>query len=423
MLYDEILNSEGESNENTSAAENTYGDFADDTMQTDAGGSENVIITDDVHTGECTDDAENFAEMLEDYLPTPENTDKLKKPTPQWFKTAAVAFGTCAAMLLIYSFLIVPHIKPSAVISYNNSSPAGAAENISAVRAAADKILPSVVPVSAQSAYRSFFGVSTQTANGTGIIISNNGYILTSCSLVGSNGEATVIINKTDYTAKVVTQDTSKDIAILRIDAEGLTAASLGNSDDVHAGDAVIAVSNILGTEMGSSVTRGIICGVNSNLSLQNGSTINLLQTDAITDSGSAGGCLVNANGDVIGMITTAISSNSEKISFAIPSNDIKAIAESLTGGSTGAAASSSGLIIGITGSDADHGVTVESVVEDSPAKKSGIAVGDLILKVDGTPVKSVAEINKIKDTHKSGDTIVITVYRNGEITDINVVL
>ena len=364
---------------------------------------------------------EDFASMLENYLPTPENTDKLKKPVPQWLKTAAVSFGTCAVMLLIYSLLIVPRIKPSAVISYNSSSVSGTAENITAVRAAADKILPSVVSVSAKSSYRSFFGISTQTANGTGIIISGNGYILTGCSLIGTGDEATVTVNKTNYAAKVVAQDTSKDIAILHIDAENLPAAQFGNSDNLRAGDPVIAVSNILGGEMGASVTRGIICGVNSNLTLQNGNTINLLQTDATTDSGSTGGCIVNENGDIVGMITSAISSNSEKIAFAIPSNDIKSLAETQTG--SGSGESSSGLIIGITGSDADHGVTVESVIADSPAQKSGIAVGDLILKVDGTPVKSIVEINKIKNTHKAGETLVITVYRGGEITDINLIL
>ena len=462
MLHDEIFNTENESSEN-SAAENTYGDdiinsetdvchkdissadesaavadtaadgeienaghdstadfAADETISEDVSDSTADAVSDE-ESDSTHDDAEDFASMLEDYLPTPENTDKLKKPIPKWIKTAAVSFGTCAVMLLIYSLLIVPRIKPSAVISYNNSSVSGTAENVSAVRAAADKILPSVVSVSAKSSYRSFFGISTQTANGTGIIISGNGYILTACSLIGSGDEATVTVNKANYAATVVAQDTSKDIAILHIDAENLPAAQFGNSDDMHAGDPVIAVGNILGGEMGASVTRGIICGVNSNLTLQNGNTINLLQTDAITDSGSTGGCIVNENGDIVGMITSAISSNSEKIAFAIPSNDIKSLAEAQTGSKSGT--SSSGLIIGITGSDADHGVTVESVISDSPAQKSGIAVGDLILKVDGTPVKSIAEINKIKDTHKAGDTLVITVYRSGEIIDVNVVL
>lgn len=389
--------------ESTDGTEDTAGTAADESENTHGGNTE------------------DFASMLENYLPTPENTDKLKKPVPQWLKTVAVSFGTCAVMLLIYSLLIVPRIKPSAVISYNSSSVSGTAENITAVRAAADKILPSVVLVSAKSSYRSFFGISTQTANGTGIIISGNGYILTGCSLIGTGDEATVTVNKTNYAAKVVAQDTSKDIAILHIDAENLPAAQFGNSDNLRAGDPVIAVSNILGGEMGASVTRGIICGVNSNLTLQNGNTINLLQTDATTDSGSTGGCIVNENGDIVGMITSAIPSNSEKIAFAIPSNDIKSLAETQTG--SGSGESSSGLIIGITGSDADHGVTVESVIADSPAQKSGIAVGDLILKVDGTPVKSIAEINKIKNTHKAGETLVITVYRGGEITDINLIL
>ncbi|MDD6736292.1 MAG: trypsin-like peptidase domain-containing protein [Clostridiales bacterium] len=405
-----------------SAPENIVTDNVTDAYNDDTDGTAETIAPETQQTSD--NNAEDFASQLENYLPTPENTDKLRKTFPSWIPNAAVSLGVCAVVLLIYSLAIVPHIKPAAVISYNNSASDSKEEKLSAASTAADKALPSIVSVSAQSSYRSFFGISSQTANGTGIIISDNGYILTSCSLIGSDGEATVTVNNTDYTAKAVGQDTSKDIAILHIDAQGLVPAALGNSDSLHIGDPVLAAGNMLGSGMGISVTRGIICGINSNLALQSGNTINLLQTDAMTDTGSAGGCLLNENGDVIGMITTAISSGSEKISFAIPSNDIKNIAESLINtGSAGSGTTSSGLMIGITGSDADHGVTVESIVEDSPAKKSGIEVGDLILKVDGTPVKSVAEINKIRDTHKAGDTIVITVYRKGETMDINVTL
>lgn len=383
--------------------------------------SENTYDIEENRTDSITENSESFAAMLEDYLPTPENTDKLKKPAPQWLKPAAVSFAICAVTLFLYSVIVIPHIKPAAVISYNNTeNTPNNDENLPAVRYAADKILPSIVSVSGEASYRSFFGISTQTVSGTGIIISENGYILTSNSLLNTSGEATVTINKTDYTAKAVSQDPGKDIAVLQIDANELTPATLGNSESVHAGDAVIAAGNILGTDMGISVTRGIICGVNSNVSLQNGGTINLLQTDAVTDAGSTGGCLVNENGDVIGMLTTAISSGSEKISFAIPSNDIINIVKSVTSPNTSAP---EGLIIGITGSDADHGVTVESVAEDTPASKAGIKVGDLILKVDGTPVKSVAEINKIRDSHKKGDTISLTIYRDGEINDVNITL
>lgn len=363
-------------------------------------------------------DEPSFAEELENYLPTPENTDKIKKPCPPWLFSIIAASATCVVILTLYTLIILPHIKPSAVISYTGeNSNTAKIEDLEGVALISEKTLPAIVSVSATTDYRSFFGLSSQTVSGSGIVISENGYILTCYSLVGSNGDVTVKIGNDTYTAKFVGGDASKDIAIIKADAEGLNFVTLDNSESVHTGDNVIAMANVLGGDIGISVTKGIICGVNNGVTLSNGNSINLLQTDAI--SGVSGGCLLNEKGNVIGMLTSAISVDSNKIGLAIPSADILTVAESVI--NTGLAPS--GLIIGIRGSDAEHGVTVESVNDDSPAKKAGIKVGDLILKADGTTVKSVAEINRIRDTHKKGDTIVITVYRDGEVIDINVVL
>lgn len=363
----------------------------------------------------------DFASELENYLPTSENTDKLGKPVPAWVKTAAVSAAVSTLFFAIYSLAVTPHIKPTAVISYvqgdkaNNPAPTG-------VSAIAEKITPSIVSVSGVSSYRSFFGLSSSETYGTGVIISSDGYILTSNALVGDGSDIKVSLqDKTQYDAVLVGNDKSKDVAILRIDAKNLPAAQLSDSDAVHAGDAAIVMGNLLGNEMGVSATQGIICGINKNLALQNGNTLNLFQTDAVTSSNSTGGCLLDANGNIIGMITHAISSEIDYISFAIPSNDIKNTTESLINNSTPARSNS--LIIGITGTDSDHGVIVESVTENSPAEKAGIKSGDLILKADGTAVKSISEINKIRDSHISGEKIILTVYRNGETTDIEVTL
>ena len=366
------------------------------------------------------DDSElNFSEELENYLPTAENTDKVKKPFPVWFTSLITAFVTCFVILTAYTFIILPNIRPSAVISYTQSGEKKDFEEVvTDTGGIVQKISPSIVKVSGKSDYRSFFGFSAQTNSGSGMIIAENGYILTANSLVGQNGEATVTIGKDTYTAKLVGQDISKDIAIIKIDLSGLSSVKLGDSDSAKTGDTVIAIADILGGDIGLSATKGIICGVNKDVPLSNGSSVNLLQTDAAIGAAS-GGCLLDTNGNVIGMITSAISTNTDKIVFAIPSNDILTVAESII--NTGIAPS--GLIIGIKGIDTDHGVTVETVSNDSPAKKAGIEKGDLILKADGTIVKSVSEINKIRDTHKKGDTIILTIYRNGEIMDIKVIL
>lgn len=367
---------------------------------------------------EFFDEALDFSEELEKYLPTPDNTDKVKKPRPKWFVSFITAFATCFLTLLLYTVLIFPHIKPSATISYVKSDEGTAiSDDIQGIGAIYKKIQPSIVSVSGTTDYRSFFGISSQTASGSGIIISENGYILTCYSLVGSNGEVTVKIGEDTYTAKLTGQDPKKDIAVVKIDAEGFPAITLEDSDSVNVGDNVVAAANVLGGEIGVSVTKGIICGVNNGVTLSNGNSVNLLQTDAM--AGISGGCLVNEKGNVVGMLINSISSNSDKIGLAIPSSDILTVTESII--NTGL--TPSGLVIGIRGADAEHGVTVDAVTDNSPAKKAGIKTGDLILKADGNIVKTIAEINKIRDTHKKGDTIVLTVYRNGEVIDINVVL
>ena len=363
----------------------------------------------------------DFASELENYLPTDENTDKLKKPVPSWLKTAAVSAAVSILLFGIYSLTVIPHIKPTAVISYVQGNKAESTVSTGVV-AIAEKITPSIVSVSGVSSYRSFFGLSSSETSGTGVIISADGYILTSNALVGDGSNIKVTLqDKTQYDAILVGNDKSKDIAILQIDAKNLPATSLSDSDAVKTGDAAIVMGNLLGNDMGVSATQGIICGINKNLALQNGNTLNLFQTDAITTSNSTGGCLLNQNGDIIGMVTHAISSDIDSISFAIPANDIKNTTQSLINDSI--PAKSDSLIIGITGTDSEHGVIVESVLDDTPAKKADIKAGDLILKADGKAVKSIAEINKIRDSHVSGEKIILTIYRNGETLDIEIIL
>lgn len=365
-----------------------------------------------------------FETELENYLPTPENTDKLKKPMPQWAYSVIASVVTCTILFVVYALAVVPSMRPTAVISYSGTEtvppaevPEASGTSISDINS---RVAPSIVTVETKSSYQNFFGISSSTTSGSGIILTEDGYILTSCSLIGGSGETMVILpDDKEYSATIVGEDVNKDIAVIKIDASGLPAVTLGNSDNVKAGDTAMVIGNTLGSGLGTSVTRGIICGVNYGVSLKNGGTINLIQTDAITGSGSAGGCLLNSGGDVIGMITYAVTGNNENISFAIPSNDIKNVVQSLI--NTGNAPES--LIIGITGSDTDHGVSVESVMENTPAEYSGIEIGDLILKVDGIPVKSIAEINKIRDSHQKGDTIVISIYRGGEMMDVDIIL
>ena len=361
---------------------------------------------------------QDFKTLLEDYPPTPENTSKVRKPLPKWTSSVIASAITCLIFLTIYSIAVFPNLRPNTFISYSGSENKSDSNETIQGNVYSDS-LASVVSVESTVSYHSFFGVSSADNSGTGVILSSDGYILTSSTLASNDNTRVTLPDGTEYPAKIVGIDSSKDVAIIKIDAENLITLKLGDSSTVLPGDEAICISNILGKKFTSTITRGIICGINNNVALSNGSTVNLLQTDALTGDGSSGGCILNSQGDVIGMITSAISSNIEGISFAIPSNDIKTIAESLI--TTGNAPES--LIIGITGSDSDHGVIVDSIIDDSPASKSEIKTGDLILKVDNVPVKSISEINKIRDTHKKGDKIIITIYRQGEMKDIELTL
>ena len=366
------------------------------------------------------DEQSEFERELENYLPTFENTDKLKKKLPAWGLCTITSAIVCLVMMGIFMAFIMPYIRPGVVINYvEKYKHSEELKEQGTIADIYDKMSGSIVEIQTKTTYQNFFGISESNTTGSGVILTEDGYILTSNTLIGSSTLPTVILGDKTYTADVIGSDSSRDIAILKISEGGLTPATLANSEDVKVGDTSIVIGNVIGNGLGASVTRGIISGVNKNVPLKNGNSINLIQTDAVTNSNNAGGCILNSNGDIIGMITYAISSDAENISFAIPSNDIKASVETIIGG----AKHESRLIIGISGSDSQHGVMVESVLEDTPAEKAGIKKGDLILKVDGKTVKSVSEINKIRDTHKKGESINITLYRGGETLEISIIL
>lgn len=389
--------------------------FGDEIIKEDIIVEDETKVEDEAVAEEEACEASEFERELENYLPTSENTTKVKQPLPGWAKSAISSAVVCGLMLTVYSALVMPNLRPRAVISYSGGS--GNVVDSDDSKNPIEKVADSVVTITGTTSYHSFFGISSSKSTCSGVVLSEDGYILTANSVLGQEGVSVTVGDK-EYEATVKGVDASRDIAIIKIEKTGLVPAVLGDSDQMKMGDSVVCLGNVLGEKMGTSATRGIICGVNRDVNI-NGRSFSLLQTDAITSDGSAGGPLVNMAGEVVGMLTNAVASESTEISFAIPSNNIKAVAESLI--TTGEAPK--GLIIGITGEDTDHGVVVESVMEDTPAQKAGLKEGDLILRVDGTAVKSIADINKIKDTHRSGDKLIITLYRDGELLDVEITL
>lgn len=322
----------------------------------------------------------------------------------------------------------------------NTTNIVNMADYSSTAIAVAEKVLPSVVGITVKYNINSIFGSSETEATGSGIIISEDGYILTNNHVVSSTSsnsyyqlsEATGLTvnlynDQTEYEAKVIGTDSYSDLAVLKIEAENLSVATLGNSENVKVGEFVMAVGNPLG--MDSSVTGGMVSAVNREVSDNEGNTYLAIQTDAAINSGNSGGALVNANGEVIGINTLKLAGNGiEGIGFAIPISTTTEIVNQLIEFQTVKRP-----YIGIIGTTVDEstikrynfpeGVYVRTIEENSPASQANLKVGDIITKLNGDKVTSIEQLNRLKNTHPIGDTITLTVIRNGEEIEVQVTL
>lgn len=311
---------------------------------------------------------------------------------------------------------------------------------------AANKILPSIVGIKIEYTVNatSFFGrtgTSTATASGSGIIISEDGYILTNNHVVSSNSsessyyqisEATKVTvtlfnDETEYEAKIVGKDEQTDLAVIKIEKTGLTKAEFADSDDVKVGEFAMAVGNPV--NMTSTVTTGIVSAVNRTITDSDGKTYKCIQTDAAINSGNSGGALVNSEGKVIGINTLKLSGTGiEGIGFAIPINSTTDVTSQLIQYSKVKRP-----YIGISGIDLDEetakrynlvvGIYVKSVEDFSAAEKGGLKAGDVIVEVDGKSVKTMDELNSIKSSHQIGDTMKLKINRDGNEKEITLTL
>ena len=259
-----------------------------------------------------------------------------------------------------------------------------------------------------------------ERGSGSGIIISEDGYVVTNQHVIEGATEISVILNTGDeYVATLIGADAKSDLAVLKIDKSGLPAAKLGNSENVKVGELAVAIGNPLGQELAGTVTAGVISALNRTMTVDN-KVYNLIQTDAAINPGNSGGALVNQYGEVIGINTIKLSSEEvEGIGFAIAISEAKPIIDDLINNGY----VSGRPLLGIYAQATKSGLFVDTVMEGSGAANSGIIAGDLIIKADGKIVNTVDGLNEIRDTKKPGDTMVLTVIRNGEMIDINVIL
>lgn len=292
-----------------------------------------------------------------------------------------------------------------------------------------DKVNPSVVSIVVDN-----IQVGSE-ASGSGVIMNEDGYIITNNHVVEDGDKITIVMSDgTTYQAELIGTDEQTDLAVLKIEAENLTPAEFGNSDNVKVGDRTFAIGSPGGVQFQNSFTGGFISAINRNVTV-NDREMTLIQTDTAINPGNSGGALINTSGQVIGITSSKLSSSSmdstsiEGMGFAIPTNTVKEVVDQLIayGHVTGRPA------IGISGYDIDEmramyydipqGVMVTAVDTASDAYQKGVKEGDIITGVNGQEITCMNDVNEIKNTMEAGDTMELTIYRSGKTIQITITL
>ena len=298
------------------------------------------------------------------------------------------------------------------------------------------KVKNAVVEITTEAtSYSSFYGQYVVQGAGSGVIISEDGYILTNHHVIENANQITVTLtDNKSYTAELIGSDETFDVALLKIDAKDLTVATFGSSGDLEVGETSIVIGNPLG-KLGGTVTAGIISALNRNITID-GQSMELLQTDAAINPGNSGGGLFDSNGNLVGIVVaksiqTTDGTYVESIGFAIPIDNVKSILGDLKtkGYVTGRASLGITSVNVLTDNAAQRygvekkGVYVYSLVSGGAAEQAGIVVGDLIMKFDGTEITDNSQLSAEVLRHKAGDQVDVVVYRDGEEKTISVTL
>ena len=363
---------------------------------------------------------------------------------------SAVALVLAAAMGFVGGFVgarvgntggkvVIQQVAPSSTSSSDSGS-ASAVNTASGMTTAqvSEMVSPSVVVITTEQVVYSqwsWYGQNqVESGAGSGVVISSDGYILTCAHVVSGASNITVTIGDTDYPATVVGEDDTSDVAVLKIDADGLTPATVGNSDSLAVGESVLAVGNPLG-ELGGTVTSGIVSALNRSVTIQGTSstnTMSLIQMDASVSPGNSGGGLFNMNGELIGLVNAkSSSSDAEGLGFAIPINDAIKVAQDLLENGYVSGRPYMGITyLAVTDAQTAaqlnvnaYGVYVVDVVQGGPADKAGLKTGDRIVSIDGTEIAQKDDLGTLIQQHAAGDTLSITVAREGQMQTVSLTL
>ena len=288
-------------------------------------------------------------------------------------------------------------------------------------------VVNSAVSINCSATSTNIFGQQTQTASsGSGFIITEDGYVVTNYHVIsGASSVQVTLYNGDTYDAAVIGGDSDYDVAVLKIDASGLQPVTLGESADVNVGDTVLAIGNPLG-ELTFSMSQGIVSSCDRAINVD-GTPFNMIQVDCSINPGNSGGPLVNLYGEVVGIVSAKYSSYSsttvEGLGFAIPISDVRSIITDImeNGAVTDKAymAITAGTMTEQMAAqysiDVTQGVFVYSVVEGGAGEKAGLRLGDVITKMGDKTLTSRQDLSAAMKGYRAGDTVTLTVYRNGQ--------
>ena len=331
-------------------------------------------------------------------------------------RTAAetICYGTAEEPTVAGSLVPIDAVQETVAVS---AGPAPEADGTLSLQDIYVKCIPSVVSITTQSRGGS--------ATGTGVILSQDGYIVTNYHVIEGGESYTVqLTDDRILSAGLVGSDPTSDLAVLHIDADGLTSAEFGDSDVLRVGDSVVAIGDPLGVEYRGTMTNGIVSAINRNVNV-NGRTMNLIQTNAALNSGNSGGPLINSCGQVIGINTIKVGAFTDRagvegLGFAIPS----AVVEDIVGQIISQGYVSGRPWLGISGESLSlfyqhyyrlpAGLYISEVAENSSAADAGIAQGDILISVDGTNVYTQSDLDTLLYGYTAGDQVTLIIYRSG---------
>ena len=364
---------------------------------------------------------------------------KEKKNHPVLVVLLSAVLGTSGGALGAYlvtsnnvsSKQVIVYQDTNGVTTSNTSNTANSGLSIKEIAA---KASPSVVEINIEgqtTGYGFFGGTYTTQAAGSGVIISKDGYIITNNHVVeGATSISVKTSDGTEYAATLVGTDSKSDIGVIKVEADNLTPATIGDSSTISVGDTAVVIGNPLGT-LGGTVTNGIISATDREISINN-ETMNLIQTNAAINSGNSGGGMFDANGNLIGIVnakdsgTTSSGTTIEGLGFAIPINDAMNVAKQLIESGQVTDRPTIGVTLQTITKDYGNykaGLYIADVSKGSGAEAAGLQPGDQIVGADGTEIASYTELSKILRNKHVGDILTLTIVRDGEQMDVDVTL